>query len=630
MLLDHLRHNGRLLARISNNGNTLAIRPPPQQQQTPPSPSSSSSSSSYSLSLSLISSRSSSSSSSSSSARLIFSLNSSSRTRLWPSSSTPKLILSLLLSSRSPSPSSPSSSLLKFQRSIEKTDRMPLAIIVNGNESHQNDLENLKNNFIVSHPNHYHTPHRRHQNHRHRYLNYIHPQCNRIGTIPNIRNIHHCSLMIYGRMKWDDLIFNENNLRKYFSTTSDGSSGNNSIVSFILSDIGEGISEVVVKEWFVDIGDRVQQFDNICEVQSDKASVTITSRYDGIIKKIYYKIDEMAKVGQPLVDILLDDADSTETEQEQQKLVEEISDQTETTKIDYLGGGKILTTPAVRRLAMEHKIQLSDIIGTGRDGRILKTDVLEFIQNQQTDTKQSSQNEIIEKSKESSKQTVSFPTKSTINQAMINQSIDGERIQPMSSVTKGMFKTMTKSLSIPHFGLSEEIEVSHLNEIRTEINRILTNENANNPQLSYMPFFIKAISLALKEFPILNSSIDDSNEKIIYKNYHNIGIAVDTPQGLLVPNIKNVQQLGVLEIANELHRLKELARKGQIGLGDLSGGTISVSNIGSVSSFDSFPRILIASKSHFYLLQGRWYVWYTNFDAIRGCDCCYRKNSTTT
>lgn len=273
---------------------------------------------------------------------------------------------------------------------------------------------------------------------------------------------------------------------------------------------------------------------------------------------------------------------------------------------DYLGGGKFITTPAVRRMAIEHKVDLNNVIGTGKDGRILKEDILTYLEQQQ---QQQSAKPAIDVKADNT--TTTTTTSQTIKKAESKLSIkkspttttsniplnEPDRIEPFSSITKGMFKTMTKSLQVPHFGLSEEIDLSLLIKLRPEMKKI---SNEKNIPISLMPFFIKSTSLALEKYPILNSTIDISGEKIIYHQSHNIGIAMDTKQGLLVPNIKNVNQMTILDIANELNRLQQLGQKGQLGINDLNGGTFTLSNIGSVSSSGDYFLWQKKNNNHFF------------------------------
>lgn len=159
------------------------------------------------------------------------------------------------------------------------------------------------------------------------------------------------------------------------------------IVPFKLTDIGEGIREVIVKEWFVKPGDKIAQFENVCEVQSDKASVTITSRYDGIVRALHYKIDDVVLVGNSLVDIEIND-DREVSSEEPENVVsqpegrhdpnEPVVPSESNPSIDDLVG-KVLATPAVRRLALEYKIKLKDVMATGKDHRVLKEDILAHI-----------------------------------------------------------------------------------------------------------------------------------------------------------------------------------------------------------------------------------------------------------
>jgi 2-oxoisovalerate dehydrogenase E2 component (dihydrolipoyl transacylase) len=183
-------------------------------------------------------------------------------------------------------------------------------------------------------------------------------------------------------------------------------------VSFKLSDIGEGIREVTIKEWFVKVGDKVAQFDEICEVQSDKASVTITSRYDGIIKKLHYKIDEMASVGRPLVDIETD-AEGQEQEKVQVTNEEPVEEKPiETSKNEP--GMEVLCIPSVRRLAKEYKIDLSSVKGTGKAGRILKEDILKYLE------------------------------KGAVHE--VSREVSHDKTEPIKGFQKAMFKTMTDAL----------------------------------------------------------------------------------------------------------------------------------------------------------------------------------------
>lgn len=283
--------------------------------------------------------------------------------------------------------------------------------------------------------------------------------------------------------------------------------------------------------------------------------------------------------------------------------------------MDYLDGGKILTTPAIRRLAMEYKVHLQQVRGTGKNGRILKEDVLNHISSLSASSQSNSEIEL-KAPKPVDGQAMTIIEKQPISKVSKVVPLTEDRMEPFSNVTKAMFKTMTKSLSIPHFGLSDEIDISKLIALRSELKQIALEKNL---RLSLMPFFIKAASLALLQYPILNSTINIAAEKIIYKSSHNIGVAVDTKQGLLVPNIKNVNQLNIIEIVQELNRLQDLAQKGQLGMKDLSDGTFTLSNIGSVchlpnnqSFFVGF--IYIQHFSFFFHTDWRRF-WYTSAHA---------------
>ncbi|XP_027014941.2 lipoamide acyltransferase component of branched-chain alpha-keto acid dehydrogenase complex, mitochondrial isoform X2 [Tachysurus fulvidraco] len=348
--------------------------------------------------------------------------------------------------------------------------------------------------------------------------------------------------------------------------------------------------EVTVKEWYVKEGDRVSQFDSICEVQSDKASVTITSRYDGVIRKLYYDVDSIALVGKPLIDIETNGGHAVAPEED---VMETPALSQEEHTHQEIKGHKTQATPAVRRIAMENNIKLSEVVGTGKDGRILKEDILNFISKQTGAILPPSPFQEIQpppptpppSAKLKEKKPLSIPTPVIPRPVFTGK----DRTEPLKGFHKAMVKTMTAALKIPHFGYKDEVDISRLVRLRSELKDVVEPRGV---KLSYMPFFIKAASLALHHFPILNASVDEACQNITYKAAHNIGLAMDTPQGLLVPNIKNVQMLSLFEIATELNRLQALGVTGQLGTTDLTGGTFTLSNIGSIGGTYAKPVIL--------------------------------------
>lgn len=382
----------------------------------------------------------------------------------------------------------------------------------------------------------------------------------------------------------------------------------------LLADIGEGIVECEVIQWFVEPGAHVEEFSPLCEVQSDKASVEITSRFSGVVKKLYYETGEMAKVGKPFVDIDIqggaeaedaaapkaaesskEAASSSTPAPESQSLQQAeagmaAQEQSQTPKPK--GKAAALATPAVRHLSKELKVDIADIDGTGRDGRVTKEDIYKFVQ----------QRDVSASASAASQSASALPQQppSPSQQAPSGQpSVQTETRVQLTNTQHQMFKTMTRSLSIPHFLYSDEVDFTDLVHLRARLNKVLAQAPAAAGQvakLSYLPFIIKAVSMALYQFPILNSrvEIDPATNKpsLIMRSLHNIGVAMDTPQGLLVPVIKDVGSLNILSIAAELSRLQGLAVQGKLTPADFSGGTITVSNIGNIGGTYLSPVIV--------------------------------------
>ena len=235
-----------------------------------------------------------------------------------------------------------------------------------------------------------------------------------------------------------------------------------------------------------------------------------------------------------------------------------------------------LATPAVRGLLKELNVNIAHVSGSGKDGRVTKDDVQSFVAARNKESTQSSQ----------SQPTRGFPTA---------DHTQVERPITLTPVQSQMFKTMTRSLSIPHFLYADEVDVTMLSALRQRLNK----QPPSTQRLSYLPFVIKAVSLGLDEFPLLNARVDTEAEenapKLVMREKHNIGVAMDTSQGLLVPNIKDVSARSILDIASEITRLQSLAKDGKLSVNDLTGGTITVSNVGSIGGTYVAP-VLVQSE----------------------------------
>lgn len=367
-----------------------------------------------------------------------------------------------------------------------------------------------------------------------------------------------------------------------------------------------GIVECEIVQWFVEPGARVEEFSPLCEVQSDKASVEITSRFAGVVKKLHYGAGEFAKVGKPFVDIdIVDDGKATgdleaaapttptptaahpapapSAPPPPPPLAPEVvasraqPDTIRAAPVIQTGKHAALATPATRHLSKELGVEISHVPGTGKDGRVTKEDILKFTaerQQQQTPSP-------------------APPAPSTPQQTQL------ETPHPLTRTQEIMFKTMTRSLTIPHFLYADEVDLTSLVALRRRLNTLLPSPLSPAPgvtKLSYLPFILKAVSLALHQHPILNARVDTTTNParptLVHRSQHNIGVAMDTPQGLLVPVVRDVGNLNVLAIAAELSRLQALAAAGRLAPADMSGGTITVSNIGSIGGTYLSPVIV--------------------------------------
>ena len=350
-------------------------------------------------------------------------------------------------------------------------------------------------------------------------------------------------------------------------------------IDFILPDIGEGIVECELVEWLVKEGEVIVEDQPIADVMTDKALVQIPAMHSGVVEKLYYKQGEIAKVHSPLF-AMTPEGDSETNDSVAVKPEPEVNAPVDTVKTERVtkeveaptvapslvkgeasnakaDNGKALASPAVRRVARELDINIHQVEGSGKKGRVYKDDVVAYSQN---------------------------------GSSIISTVVAGTTsVEPIRGIKKVMATAMQNSVStIPHFTYCEEIDLTELITLRGELKEIYAKQDI---KLTMMPFFMKAMSLAIKEFPVVNSKVNDDCTELTYFNDHNIGMAVDSKVGLLVPNIKQVQTKSILDLANDIMRLTNDARSGRVASEDLKGGTITISNIGAIGGTVATPII---------------------------------------
>ncbi|OAL49771.1 hypothetical protein IQ07DRAFT_541161, partial [Pyrenochaeta sp. DS3sAY3a] len=369
------------------------------------------------------------------------------------------------------------------------------------------------------------------------------------------------------------------------------------IQPYLLADIGEGITECELIQWFVKPGDKIEQFQALCEVQSDKATVEITSRFDGTIKSLHYEAGDMAIVGKPLVHIEIDgeveenaSVEPVNTATDAQQQIQPVKDTPEidltppaprveepkkegppplTPALPHSSPSTKLATPAVRYMLKQAGIDIENITGTGRAGLVTKEDVLRYQSTRHKSTQD-----------EADQSPAAIPTDS---------------VSELTPIQRQMFQAMTRSLTIPHFLFTDVADVTDLDSLRRRLNSRLASRG-DSRKLSLLPFIMKALSMAFMEHKALNAHLDTQSNpdrpRLSIRGSHNMGIAVDTPSGLLVPVVRNVQNHSILSLAAEIDRLSSLARTGNLQPQDFKDATFTVSNMGSIGGNALAPVIV--------------------------------------
>ncbi|GET85751.1 dihydrolipoamide branched chain transacylase, putative [Leishmania tarentolae] len=364
-------------------------------------------------------------------------------------------------------------------------------------------------------------------------------------------------------------------------------------IPYKLADIGEGITEVQVLSVRVKAGDVINEFDPICEVQSDKATVEITSRYTGVVEAVYLQPGAAAKVGSVMLDIVpegSDDVPEAASPCRGKPMPSPAMPSTPPTTYSapqpasVHAASKVLATPATRYLAREHKLDLTDVPATGKGGRVTKEDVLRFMGTGMPAAAAAAP------SPPSATSTPSTMPTSAILSGL--QTEAGDTVISITGVRRGMVKTMNQAASIPTFTFTEEYELTRLMAVRELLRDVIKERSKGEVKLSFMPFFVKAASMALQQHPDINAHCPADCSALVRKAAHNIGFAMDTPNGLIVPVVQRVERKSLLEIAIDMQALIERGRKNRLTAQDMAGGTFTLSNIGVIGATVTTPVLL--------------------------------------
>ncbi|KAE9602165.1 hypothetical protein Lal_00049562 [Lupinus albus] len=379
------------------------------------------------------------------------------------------------------------------------------------------------------------------------------------------------------------------------------------IVDVPLAQTGEGIAECELLKWHVQEGDYIEDFQPICEVQSDKATIEITSRYRGKVANILYVPGDIVKVGETLVKILVDEAAAfpsvTLGDSENERSLDSDQILVDASAVTFCDSQNakpldsdlekekragVLSTPAVRSLAKQHGIDINEVCGSGKDGRVLKEDVLSFVINKGIIKNPSSVlHADYEEEPHGEEGYNSFV-------ATKYESPSEDRIIPLRGYQRAMVKSMSLAAKVPHFHYVDEINCDALLELKTSFQK---NNPYKDVKYTFLPILIKSLSMALTKYPFVNSCFIEDSLEVVLKGSHNIGIAMATPFGLVVPNIKNVQSLSIWEITKELARLQQMASDNKLTSEDICGGTITLSNIGAIGGKFGSPLLNLPEVS---------------------------------
>lgn len=365
---------------------------------------------------------------------------------------------------------------------------------------------------------------------------------------------------------------------------------------FKFSDIGEGLHEGQILKWFFKVGDKVKEGDVLCVVETDKVNAEIPAPVNGVITKLGAEVGQTIHVGETLV--MIDDtgkgatpvapppAPKAEVKKEPAKpevkkeaaeekgaaVVGEVVVSNDVIASSNEGfensnvvvassNAKVLATPVARKMAADLKVDLSLLKGSGESGRVMKADI-----------------QAASKSQGSSSPSVASST-SFVAPSMPALPKDGVKRVKISKLRQAIVKAMnTANLVIPSTTLMDEIDVTKLVEFRKSQKAKLEEKGI---KLTFLPFIVKAVTMAIKDYPIFNASFDHDTEEVVFKDFINIGIAVDTPDGLIVPNVKHADQKSIVTLAKEIEALGAATRARTVKLDELQHGTFSITNYGT-------------------------------------------------
>jgi pyruvate dehydrogenase E2 component (dihydrolipoamide acetyltransferase) len=364
---------------------------------------------------------------------------------------------------------------------------------------------------------------------------------------------------------------------------------------FLFPDLGEGLTEGKLLQWYVQEGQQVKEGDLIAKVETDKVVADIPVPKAGRVLRLHGRPDEILLVGNPLVELETDAAAGAGaaapatvpvSAESGPGVVGNIEVATGTDVMPASGEGlapiaasaaghageRVTASPVARRMARDLGVELAHVSGSGPQGRVMKADIQRAAQDAPATAPHTPSSAVVPRSP--------LPAAGPRG---------GERTEPLSQLRKTVAARMVQSkFSAPHATTFEEVEVSRLVELRASQR---ARYEAQGIRLSYMPFICKAVATALLRHPKLNCRLEMDRSQVVFHDYVNLGLAVDTPEGLLVPVIRDADTLSIRELALRIADLAERARTRQIRLDELRGGTFTITNYGAIAGIFGAPII---------------------------------------